>query len=203
MKQIDSGPEGIVIGVTENHEVYRRAGISNTNYIGKEWVKIDGSLTHVSCGRSGCWGVDSTEHVYYIDGVLLQSCLGPSLVAVDGKMKQVEVGEIEDVYAINNNGNLYVRLGVTKINIFGSEWKFLRQASYVTSGWTGQYVLVDNMVYESSGKNNFYHRIYCKHESRNPSKQGLNNCFVKGKNEKNNSFSGMNSSLLQHFRNIR
>lgn len=151
MMQIDSGPEGIVVGVTENHEVYHRTGISNTNYVGKEWVKIDGSLTHVSCGRSGCWGVDSAEHVYYIDGVFTRSCLAAGLVAVDGRMKQVDVGVLADVYAINKHGNLYVRLGVTKTNAFGTEWKFLRQASYVTSGWTGQYVLVDNVVYESSG----------------------------------------------------
>ena len=151
MKQIDSGPEGIVVGVTESHEIYYRTGISNTNYVGKEWVKIDGSLMHVSCGASGCWGVDSAEHVYYIDGIFVQSCAGASLVAVDGKMNQVEVGVFADVYAINKHGNLYLRFGVTATNVFGTEWKLLRQASQVTSGWTGQYILVDKIVYESSG----------------------------------------------------
>ena len=156
LKQIDSGPEGIVLGVTQSNEIYRRTGVVNSNHVGREWVKIDGSLSYVSCGALGCWGVDSTEHVYYIDGVSRHNCAGASLILIDGQMKQIEVGAISDVHAINSNGNLYVRLGVSAVNVFGTEWKLLREASSVTTGWTKQFLLDHGMVYQSSGRKLYF-----------------------------------------------
>jgi hypothetical protein len=152
LKQIDSGPVGIVLGVTESNEVYQRSGVINSNRVGKKWVKIDARLSYVSCGALGCWGVDSTGHVYYIEGVLQDSCAGASMISIDGRMKQVEVGAIGDVYAINSHGNLHMRLGVSAQNVFGTSWKLLRGASYVTTGWTGQYLVDNGVVYQSSGR---------------------------------------------------
>jgi hypothetical protein len=126
--------------------------VINSNHVGKEWVKIDGSLSYVSCGAFGCWGIDSRGHVYYIDGISRRNCAAASLVSIDGRMKQIEVGGVGDVYAINSDGNLHVRLEVSAANVFGTEWKLLREASYVTTGWTGQYLLVDGVLYQSSGK---------------------------------------------------
>ena len=153
LKQIDSGPVGIVLGVTESNEIYRRSGVINANHVGREWVKIDGSLSYVSCGGLGCWGVDSTGHVYYLEGVFQHGCAGATLISIDGLMKQIEVGAIGQVYAIDPSGNLHMRLEVSAQNVFGTKWKLLRKASYVTTGWTGQYLIDDDMVYQSSGRN--------------------------------------------------
>ena len=73
-------------------------------------------------------------------------------VPIDGRMKQIEVGGNGDVYAVDSDEKLYVREGVSSSSLYGSGWKFLRGASSVTTGWTGQYLLDNGKVYRSSGK---------------------------------------------------
>ena len=70
--QIDSGPEGIVLGVTENKEVYCRSN---------SWRRIRGFIKYISCGALGCWGVSPSNHVYYREGVTPQNCVGRSWVS--------------------------------------------------------------------------------------------------------------------------
>lgn len=56
-------------------------------------------------------------------------------------MKQVEISGEADVYAVDSEDKLYVREDVSSSNLYGKGWKLLREASYVTTGWTGQYLL--------------------------------------------------------------
>ena len=74
-------------------------------------------------------------------------------MAIDGNMTQIEVGGNGDVYAVDAEEKLYQREGVSSSNLYGTEWKFLRDGvSSVTTGWTGQYLLDDEIVYRFSGK---------------------------------------------------
>ena len=70
---------------------------------------------------------------------------------IEGRMTQLEVGDNGDVYAVDISGKLYYREGVSSTNLYGTEWKLLREASSVTTGWSGQYLLHDGRVYRSSG----------------------------------------------------
>lgn len=71
-------------------------------------------------------------------------------------MKQIEVGGDGDVYAVDSEGKLYQREGVSSSNLYGTEWKFMREEVLsITTGWTGQYLLdADENVYRFSGKIN-------------------------------------------------
>ena len=71
--QIDSGPKGIVVGVTANNEVYCRSG--------KRWEKVNGRLKYISCGGLGCWGVSPGNRVFYREGVTSYNCAGTSWVS--------------------------------------------------------------------------------------------------------------------------
>ena len=78
----------------------------------------------------------------------------PVKVPIDGSMKQIEVGGDGDVYAVDSEGKLYKREGVSSSNLYGTEWKFMREEVLsIATGWTGQYLLAaDENVYRFSGK---------------------------------------------------
>lgn len=81
LKQIDSGPEGVVLGVTLNDVVYCRSGILPSKPLGTLWKRIHGcELKYISCGRLGCWGVAPDGSVHYREGVTRHECRGKSWV---------------------------------------------------------------------------------------------------------------------------
>ena len=67
--QIDSGPYGLVWGVTKSYNVYCRVGITVRNSKGSGWHRVKGKLKYVSVGQFGTWGVNSRNYIYYRYGV--------------------------------------------------------------------------------------------------------------------------------------
>jgi hypothetical protein len=72
LTQVDSGPKGIVVGVTEDNDVYCLTG--------KRWNLVRGHLKYFSCGALGCWGVSPGNRVFYREGVSPKNCAGTSWV---------------------------------------------------------------------------------------------------------------------------
>lgn len=72
LTQIDSGPKGIVVGVTEDNHVYCLTG--------KRWKVVRGRLKYFSCGALGCWGINPGNRVFYREGVSPENCAGTSWV---------------------------------------------------------------------------------------------------------------------------
>ena len=69
LKQIDSGPYGIVCGVNRGDDIYCRIGITDHNPKGTGWHHIGGKLKYISCGELGCWGVNSVNQIFFRTGV--------------------------------------------------------------------------------------------------------------------------------------
>ena len=92
LKQIDSGPEGIVYGVNSNNNIYCRTGISHARPHGVSWKQVPGKLKYVSCGNLGCWGVSSGDFIWFRRGVTAEKCEGSRWQYVSGRLKQIEVG---------------------------------------------------------------------------------------------------------------
>ena len=69
LKQIDSGPYGVVYGVNKNNDIFCRTGISNYNPKGTGWQHIGGKLKYISCGDVGCWGVNAKDQIFFRKGV--------------------------------------------------------------------------------------------------------------------------------------
>jgi hypothetical protein len=71
LKQIDSGPKGIVCGVSSIDEVFCRTGITDGTPEGSAWIKLDGSLKYISCGEFGHWGVNKNNQVFFRGGICI------------------------------------------------------------------------------------------------------------------------------------
>ena len=69
LKQIDSGPKGIVCGVNSNDDIYCRTGITDVKLDGLDWVKLEGSLKYISCGEYGHWGLNKNNIIFFREGI--------------------------------------------------------------------------------------------------------------------------------------
>ena len=66
MKQIDSGPLGILCGITTKQTIDCRTGVSLTDPKGNGWSTIifKQNPKHISCGEYGCWVVTTDNKVW-------------------------------------------------------------------------------------------------------------------------------------------
>jgi hypothetical protein len=160
LKQIDSGPNGIVFGVAADpdNEIYCRTGIVSDKPFGTDWTQVDYSLLkYISCGVPGCWGVanqDTVWSIWYRSGVTRENCAGIKWSRVHGSLKQIEVGAAGDVYGISSTGQVLRRTGITNSGRTGNGWQMMQQnGSHITTGLNGQYLLVSDgqIHYSPSG----------------------------------------------------
>ena len=152
LKQIDSGPYGIVYGVNAHDQIFCRTGISSSTPYGTGWKQVTshGRLKYVSCGALGCWGVSSGDRVYFRSGVSRSNCAGSRWHGISGSLKQIEAGKLGDVYGINSSGKVYQRTGISRSKPKGSDWKKIQNfASHVTTGLNGQYILVNGKIHQT------------------------------------------------------
>ena len=152
LKQIDSGPSGIVYGVNVYDNIYCRTGIGYGKPFGTGWKHIGGKLKYISCGVLGCWGVNSADDIFYRSGVTKENCGGTAWSHIPGKLKQIEVGKTGDVYGVNFAGDVYRRTGIFELHPTGSGWQKIEEGSHVTTGLNEQYLLVNGQIHYSNGR---------------------------------------------------
>ena len=65
MKQVDSGPLGVLCGITVKNTIDCRTGVSLTDPKGNGWsaIPFEQKPKHISCGKFGCWVVARTNTV--------------------------------------------------------------------------------------------------------------------------------------------
>lgn len=76
LKQIDSGPYGVVYGTNSRSELYYRAGITDSDPKGTSWTPIQGHVNYISCGIYNCWGVNGVSKVFVRTEVSRQTPAG-------------------------------------------------------------------------------------------------------------------------------
>ena len=123
LKQIDSGPSGIVCGVNRNNYIYCRKGITPLRPGGSGWIKVSGILKYISCGALGHWGVNKNNDIYFRYGVNGRRPQGTKWKRVPGKLHQIESGPDGAVWGVNLINGVYTRLGISSGNPIGSRWK--------------------------------------------------------------------------------
>ncbi len=125
--QVDSGPAGVVYGVSKEHKIFVREGILPTLPMGTVWRRVPGRLKYASCGLYGCWGVNRKNHVYFRLGVKANRPIGLKWMKVGKKVKltQIEAGPGGIVAGLRPDGTVMVRTGVTKDIPYGRAWKKL------------------------------------------------------------------------------
>ena len=70
--------------------------LQNTN-----WRKIDGSLTHVTVGKSGVWGVNKNHLIFFREGVTSSTPQGTGWTLQSGGLIQIDSGSSGVVYGVN------------------------------------------------------------------------------------------------------
>ena len=123
LKQIDSGPRGIVCGVNRYNNIYCRAQITTRYKRGRRWVRVPGKLKYISCGEYGYWGVSKANNIYFREGTSRINLVGTKWRRIPGKLKQLEAGQYGQVWGVNRLGRIYVRTGVTEQAPWGRGWK--------------------------------------------------------------------------------
>lgn len=129
LMQIDSGPKGVVCGVTKGMEIYCRLGITDAMHTGSKWEKISGSLKYISCGAYGYWGVAQNNEIYF---TALMSGANTKWSKIDGSLTQIEAGPNGQVWGVNVNKELYTRIGVSRSSPSGFKWKKIGSRSFIS-----------------------------------------------------------------------
>ena len=62
---------------------------------------MDGSLMHVSVGKSGIWGVSGAHFIFMRSGVASNAPYGTSWHHLAGGLKQIDSGSSGVVYGVN------------------------------------------------------------------------------------------------------
>ena len=93
--QIDSGNGGTwATGSTDNHTAIY--ALQNDG-----WINIGGSLTHVTVGKSGVWGVNWNNDIYFREGVTSSKPDGIGWKHLSGELIQIDAGSFGIVYGVN------------------------------------------------------------------------------------------------------
>ncbi|CAK8680502.1 unnamed protein product [Clavelina lepadiformis] len=125
--------------VLESGDIFVRSGISPTTPSGRNWnhVKVnnqlDDKLINVSCGLQSVWAVDQSGSIFVRMGTIVtesHETMSPAWLKLDGcptagsTFTQVICGPSDlNVWAINDQGIPYVRVGVTNEMPVGHIWK--------------------------------------------------------------------------------
>ncbi|XP_019615747.1 PREDICTED: uncharacterized protein LOC109463383 isoform X2 [Branchiostoma belcheri] len=90
---------------------------------GTGWQRVSGGLKFVSVGRSGVWGVNRNDQIYYRTGTYRdEASAGSGWVRIDGALKQISSGD-NIVWGVNSNDDIYIRQGICWYSPGGTSWR--------------------------------------------------------------------------------
>lgn len=133
LRQISVGSDSFVVGVNASGEIYSKAP--------NGWSRIfaRAPMKQVSIGSDGkLWGVDTSDNIYrwedifYMAGVGLPGDVlwGDRISQVDGKLRQISVGNADNVWGVNAANQIFRWDGRTWIQVPG----VLKQVSVGSDG---------------------------------------------------------------------
>nr|CAB3266887.1 tectonin beta-propeller repeat-containing protein 2-like [Phallusia mammillata] len=130
--------------ILSSGEIYVRSGVSGSNPIGIAWNRLDVSaqlgdrkMVHVSCGSQSVWALDDIGNAYVRLGASHSEShviMTPAWLKIDSpkfngaelKLEQIACGPSDlNVWALDNYGNIYARIGVTVDMLVGEGWKLV------------------------------------------------------------------------------
>ncbi|XP_019614795.1 PREDICTED: IgGFc-binding protein-like [Branchiostoma belcheri] len=89
------------------------------------WDTCPGSLSFVTIGWSGVWGVNSRGVVFYRVGTAgKEGHFGREWKQIDGNLAQISSGK-GIVWGVNSRGKIYVRIGITEKVSHGKDWRLV------------------------------------------------------------------------------
>ena len=91
--QIDTGDEQIWATRNDNQHIFTLQ--SDT------LIRVEGGLKHVSVGKSGVWGVNGMDHIWFRLGIAPEKPDGTGWRRIAGGLKQIDSGSSGVVYGVN------------------------------------------------------------------------------------------------------
>uniref|UniRef100_A0A8C5RAJ6 Lectin n=1 Tax=Leptobrachium leishanense TaxID=445787 RepID=A0A8C5RAJ6_9ANUR len=125
LMQVDAGGSGHLVGVNQNNIYCLNQDATFSRGSDLSFNHVDGELKYYSCGRYGCWGVNSKNEIFHRLNVSPTNCKGKEWKHVDGSMVMVEVSTDGAVYGINTVGQIYKRKGISSSNPIGTAWSLV------------------------------------------------------------------------------
>ncbi|XP_049432653.1 fish-egg lectin-like [Epinephelus fuscoguttatus] len=117
MKQVDAGGDDQLVGVTTSNQAYCLRCSSALTYRGVGslgWSYLSRRLKYYTCSpKNGCWGVDTSNRVYFTRTLNSVNCGASGWTQVAGQhMSMVEVGTDGRVFGLTLGGDVYQRAGI-------------------------------------------------------------------------------------------
>nr|XP_033488177.1 fish-egg lectin-like [Epinephelus lanceolatus] len=114
MKQVDAGGDDQLVGVTTSNQAYCLRCSSALTYSGVGslgWNYLSRRLKYYTCSpKNGCWGVDTSNRVYFTRTLNSVNCGASGWTQVAGqRMSMVEVGTDGRVFGLTPGGDVYQR----------------------------------------------------------------------------------------------
>nr|CBK52298.1 lectin [Dicentrarchus labrax] len=126
MQQVDAGGDGQVVGVNNNYYAYCLRSTYASVYRGSgslRWSSLGRIMRYYSCSPlNGCWGVDTSNRIYFTQRITPTTCSISGWVRVSGSAKMVEVGTDGNVFMLGVDGRVYQRAGISSSRPYGTSW---------------------------------------------------------------------------------
>ncbi|XP_075183340.1 fish-egg lectin-like [Anomaloglossus baeobatrachus] len=130
LKQVDAGGDQFLGGVDALYNVFcLRQSCTTSKASMVQFTNLDGNLKYYSCGPFGCWGVNSTNYIFFRQNVSPEACEGTQWQQVNGRLIQLEVGTDGSVFGVNDAGNPFRREGISAQNPTGTSWSRIQLAA--------------------------------------------------------------------------
>ena len=156
LKQLDVG-NNVVWGVAHNRYIYYRKGISANDIDGTDWIKIDGTLKHVSVSQKGhVWGVNAHDDIWHRTGASEYNMAGDSWFLITGKLKQISVGS-GGVWGVDSANKIYYREGTCGDPDSDTSGSFWTMVGYSYSAL--KYVSSGDVIYGVNSNDWVYYRV--------------------------------------------
>ncbi|XP_068442872.1 fish-egg lectin-like [Clinocottus analis] len=127
MHQVDAGGDDQLVGVTTSLYGYCLRSTVASPYRGVgslSWTSLGRRLKYYSCSvNKGCWGIDTSNRVYYAQSVNANSCSTSGWRYLGGAMTMIEAGEHGRIFGVTTRGRVCERVGITSSKPYGTSWR--------------------------------------------------------------------------------
>ncbi|XP_065639868.1 cubilin isoform X2 [Hydra vulgaris] len=138
------GANNEIIAISKDGEVLSRQEITDYNPFGESWKLIENGYSDVSVSFYGYWLIDKKGNIYFSTYIPSSNLLKKLLTnKIEGNFLKVVSGFGGNVWALNNQNEIFRRLNVNSLNPSGVSWEKISglKVSDIAAGYDGIYAL--------------------------------------------------------------
>ncbi|XP_073337019.1 fish-egg lectin-like [Pagrus major] len=127
LQQVDAGGNGQVVGVGSSRAYCLRSDLASSykRSGSLSWTSLSRVMKYISCGKYGCWGIDTSNRIYFTQTLSPTTCGNSRWSLISGAAVMVEVGTDGSVFVVNSSGQVFQRLGISSRYPQGTTWRII------------------------------------------------------------------------------